>query len=571
MKLSAFLYYQNCPRTRRLYTTVTSNVNASSNNARSSMSNNMSKVNDKLLMLNNTSENNDNVSMYNNVKSKVNNKDDDPKKFVDVNNKDDDPKEFDKVKSKDCDPEKLVDDVKDDYPKKLNIHLNEILTIPSNSVLITSVSINRKVDNGVNVLLMTNVLKKCVVTPTILTNVHNNCVTLQLANLSDDDVELKVGTKLCEAEYYNNNDVFCDNDVLLQNANNANNTNNANDTNNANNVDNANNKLNDDTNDNDNTNDATTLTPLSLEDIQCDFSPVKERLLDVVNEYRHATWLPDEPLGKYRGDQLKIELKEDVVVNKPPYRIPFAFQKQLDETINSMLKDGIISHSKSSFNSPLIIVQRDQHDIRPCLDYRALNEIIKPISYPLPRISDVLNSIGQSPYMSTVDMASAFHQLQIHPDDRHLTAFTVRNSKFKFNSIPFGLQSSPLFFARVINTVLYDILGPRVFAYIDDIILFNKTVDDHLETIRAVMSKLAEAGLKLKIRKCCFFFANEIKFLGYKKNKNGMSMCSERVKAIKEMPVPTGKRQLQSFLGSVNLFECLFLTFMRAPNVCTDF
>ena len=117
----------------------------------------------------------------------------------------------------------------------------------------------------------------------------------------------------------------------------------------------------------------------------------------------------------------------------------------------------------------MIIVKRDQHDIRPCLDYRALNEIIKPISYLLPRISDFLNSIGQSSYMSTLDMASAIHQLQIH-----LTAFTVRNSKFEFNSVPFGLQSCPLFFARVINTVLYDILGPQVLAYMDDIILFSK-------------------------------------------------------------------------------------------------
>ena len=111
------------------------------------------------------------------------------------------------------------------------------------------------------------------------------------------------------------------------------------------------------------------MTPLFLEAIKCDYSPVKKRLLDVVNEYRHATWLPDEPLGKYRGDQLRIELKEDVVINKPPYRIPFAFQKQLDDTINSMLKYGIITHSKSNFNSPLIIVKRDNHDIRPCLDY----------------------------------------------------------------------------------------------------------------------------------------------------------------------------------------------------------
>ena len=148
-------------------------------------------------------------------------------------------------------------------------------------------------------------------------------------------------------------------------------------------------------------------------------------------------------------------------------------------------------------------------------------------------------------------MASAFHQLQIHTDDRYMTAFTVRDSKFEFTSVPFEIQSSLLFFARVINTVLYDIFDSQVLAYMDDIILFSKTVDGYLEIVKSVMNKLAEAGLKLKIRKC-HFFADEMKFLGYKMKKNEMSMCSERAKATKEMPVPTSQRQLQSFLGSVN-------------------
>ena len=185
-----------------------------------------------------------------------------------------------------------------------------------------------------------------------------------------------------------------------------------------------------------------TLTPLSLKDVRCDQLPVKERLLDIVNEYRHSTWLPDEPLGKYQGDQLRIGLKEDVVINKPAYRILFA-------AINTMLNVGVITHSKSIFNSPLIIVKRENHDLRPCLDYRALDEVIKPISYPLPRISDVLNSMSQNLFMSTLNMAPAFYQLLIHYDDRHKMVITVRNPKFEFTSVRFGLQSSLLFFARV--------------------------------------------------------------------------------------------------------------------------
>ena len=227
--------------------------------------------------------------------------------------------------------------------------------------MLTSVSVNKRVDNGVNVLMISNVLRECIVTiisSTVLTRVHNDCITLQLANPSNDDVNLKIGTKLCEAEYYNdeNDNVLMQNTIVCK-------TNYRND-----NVVNSNVTA---------KGDKGTLPPQYLEDIRCDHTPVKERLA---------------------------------------YKILFAFQKQLDDTINTILKDGIITHSKSNFNSPIIIVKRENLDIRPCLDYRALNEVIKLIYYPLPRISDVLNSIGQNEYMSILDMTSAFHQRLIHPD-----------------------------------------------------------------------------------------------------------------------------------------------------------
>ena len=264
--------------------------------------------------------------------------------------------------------------------------------------------------------------------------------------------------------------------------------------------------------------------------------------------------LPGEKLGHYVHENLEIKLKEDVIINQPPYRIPHSLQNELDSASQSMLKDGVITKSKSSYNSSLIIVKRAGHTPRVCLDYRRLNEVIEKISFPLPKISDVLSSIGHSTFMSTLDLVSAYHQLQLDPADRYLTAFTVGSSKYEFLRVPFGLQSSPAFFARVTNNVMYDMLGPQYLVYLDDIVLFGKTREEHLRTIQSVLETLQKAGLKLKIRKCNFF-AKEIEFLGYKLNEQGMKMNPEKVKAIKAMPMPTNKRQLQSFLGAVNYYR----------------
>ena len=126
----------------------------------------------------------------------------------------------------------------------------------------------------------------------------------------------------------------------------------------------------------------TKLPDLAQGDAKCDYAPAREQVLELVNLLRNACWLPGETLGKHKHDKLDIKLKEDLVINKPPYRIPYAFQKQLDSVIRTMLKDGVITCSKSNFISSLIIVRREGRDIRPCLDYRALKMRVSAILCP---------------------------------------------------------------------------------------------------------------------------------------------------------------------------------------------
>ena len=409
----------------------------------------------------------------------------------------------------------------DDFP----IFLTNTITIPKNSVLITPVSINKNLKNNQTIVVNKTELTDTLILPHMCTTISNNNVMhVNLMNLGDTNVILKPGTKLCTATYLNNtpsksvNAVQSNEDVQSLNV----------------------------TNDN--------LRPLTPEDVNCDNPNVKDELINLLNSYRNACWLKDEPLGIYKGDELEIKLKQNVVINKTPYPIPVAYHTKLDKEIDSMLKDGIIKRSKSNFNSPLLIVRKPDGSIRPCLDLRALNEVIEPVLFPLPKISDLLNSLGQSSYFTTLDLASAFHQCKVKEEDQEKLAFTYRNTKYQYARVPFGLSSSPSFFARVINDTLYDILGDSCLAYLDDLVLFNTNKEQHLQTIKQVLERLSNAGIKLKINKCKFF-ANEIKFLGYKIDKNGMSMNQDRIEAINKMPLPTNKKQLQAFLGVCNYFR----------------
>lgn len=413
--------------------------------------------------------------------------------------------------------------------QEIKIYLREDLEITNNTLMVTSALISPQLKNGTEIVLPNSQLTDYIAIARVVTRVADNYIKINVINVGDKSQTLKKGTLLCTAQNFLLSQTIRKATEKIETAMEA---------------------------------PVGDLMPLKIEDINCDNTQYSEQVVKVLNQHRNACWLPGESLGKYKGDQLEIKLKTEAVVNKAPYRVPHAHQSQLDEYIKGLLKEGLITLSKSSYNSPLIIVKRGDGGIRPCMDYRELNELIEPVSFPLPRITDLLNSLGQSVYISTLDLKSAYHQCEIRPCDREKTAFTVKNTKYEWTRVPFGLQSSPGFFARVINEILYDILGPQCLAYMDDIVLFSKTPEQHLDTINEVMFKLESAGIKLKIKKCRFF-ASKIKFLGYEISKDGMSMSKDRVDSIKNMPLPTNKKQLQSFLGVVNYFRIFIHKFTQ--------
>ncbi len=411
----------------------------------------------------------------------------------------------------------ISDNVMEQENRLINVHSLEEINLQGHTETLVPLKVKKKLQDGSTVVFHRGELKDGVVFANTVSVVRDQTIMVNAINLNKKDVVLKEGTKLSTAQYWQENEVR---------------------------------HISEDTTPPSKEKEPP-LQELKEEDVNCGDSSMKPKLLRLLKRFRQICWMPGEALGHYTGDALKIELTEDVIINKAPYRIVHAHKEQLDEIIQEMLRTGVISKSKSLFNAPLIIVKKEGNAIRPCLDYRALNKVTKPIAFPMPRISDLLNSIGQTRVISSIDLKSAYHQLDIHPDSRSKTAFTVGQSRYEFNRVPFGLQESVGFFTSVINDVLYDVLGASVIAYMDDILIFSKDNETHMRKIRDVLKKLTEANLKIKLRKCKFF-TTEVKFLGYKVTTNGMEMDEGRIKSIQTMPNPENKRQLQAILGAFN-------------------
>ena len=169
--------------------------------------------------------------------------------------------------------------------------------------------------------------------------------------------------------------------------------------------------------------------------------------------------------------------------------------------------------------------------MRMCIDYRALNKQTKKNRYPLPRIDDLFDKLQGATVFSSIDLQSAYHQVRLKPEDVPKTAFTTPFGLFEYTVLCFGLTNAPATFQSVMNDVLRDVLGKFVLVYLDDIIVFSKTEDEHLMHLEIVMRLLREHKLYAKLSKCSFA-QSEILFLGHKVGADGLRPDPKKVSVV---------------------------------------
>ncbi len=251
----------------------------------------------------------------------------------------------------------------------------------------------------------------------------------------------------------------------------------------------------------------------------------------------------------------RIEL---VPGSAPPNRATYRMSpKELDELrkqLNDLVEHGFIQPSKSPFGAPVLFVKKKDGSMRMCVDYRALNKITIKNKYPLPRIDELFDRLRGAKWFSSIDLYSGYHQVRIHPEDVPKTAFRTRYGHYEFCVLPFGLTNAPATFMNLMNDVLRPHLDSSVVVFIDDILIYSKTKEEHDKHVRQVLDLLRQHKLYAK-RSKCKMYRQSVEFLGHVVSERGIEMDPSKVQAVSEWPVPGSAKDIRCFLGLAGYYR----------------
>eukprot|EP01127_Copromyxa_protea_P008136 TRINITY_DN185_c0_g2_i1.p1 TRINITY_DN185_c0_g2~~TRINITY_DN185_c0_g2_i1.p1 ORF type:complete len:740 (+),score=88.61 TRINITY_DN185_c0_g2_i1:2281-4500(+) len=272
---------------------------------------------------------------------------------------------------------------------------------------------------------------------------------------------------------------------------------------------------------------------------------------------RARTFAPNPKApATYSGPPASINTGNAKPIKEPLRRCNPIKAQEIARQVKEMLDDGIISPSKSPWSSPVVLAKKSDGSWRFCVDYRGLNRVTKKDAYPLPPMEAILNALGvkNAVLWTTMDAASGFWQIHILDMDKEKTAFTTMYGHYEFNVVPFGLHGAPAAFCRAMDQTLRDLLWKVCLVFVDDIVVWGEDVDDHLKNLAMVFDALDRDGFTLKLSKCRFCM-KEIRYLGHVISEGTIKMDPSKVKAIVDMPPPTGIKELRSFLGMIGWYQ----------------
>ena len=261
----------------------------------------------------------------------------------------------------------------------------------------------------------------------------------------------------------------------------------------------------------------------------------------------------DSELGHTDTIKMQIDIGNSLPIKMKPYRTPIKNREVIDKAINEMLDADVIKRSRSPWAFSVVIVDKKDGSKRFCVDFRKLNQITKKNSYPLPLIDDILALFGKAKFFTSLDLKSGYWQVAMDEKDKEKTAFACHKGLFEFNVMPFGLSNAPAVFQELMSVVLQG-CNDFATAYLDDIMVFSSTLEEHLEHLSIIFGKLRQHNLKLKLKKCSFLQL-ETNYLGFVISEEGIKPDEKKVEAIKSLPVPTCVREVRSFIGMCSYYR----------------
>lgn len=299
-----------------------------------------------------------------------------------------------------------------------------------------------------------------------------------------------------------------------------------------------------------------------------------DHVQEIIDTHHDLFHLPGDKLGKTNAVTHKIPTTDENPIRVKQYRYPQIHKREIDQQMKELLSSGIVEPSSSPYNSPLWIVPKkpDANGTkrwRMVIDYRALNEKSIADAYPLPNILEILDQLGSAKYFSVFDLASGFHQIGMNPKDAEKTAFSTPFGHYEFKRMPFGLKNAPATFQRLMDAVLTGLQGTELFVYLDDIVIYARSLSEHREKFEKLARRLRKANLKLQPSKCAFL-QKEVAYLGHRISEDGVRPSVEKLQAVKQFPTPKNVREVREFLGLAGYYRRFIDSYSRISKPLTN-
>lgn len=263
-----------------------------------------------------------------------------------------------------------------------------------------------------------------------------------------------------------------------------------------------------------------------------------------------------------------IPLKDTTPLRQRMYRVPERLLPHLKAEVEEMLAMGVIERSTSEWSNPIVLVPKKDGTMRFCIDFRRVNAQSKFDAYPMPRLEDLIERLGKATFITTLDLCKGYWQVPLTQEARPCTAFRTPQGLFQFVVMPFGLQGAPATFQRLMDSVLSG-TDQYAAAYLDDIVVFSNSWEEHLRHLGDVLRRVQEAGLTIHPLKCALA-REEVQYLGHVIGRGVIRPQVDKVQAVLDCPRPRTKKDIRSFLGLVGWYRRFVPNFSRRAAPLSD-
>ena len=237
-----------------------------------------------------------------------------------------------------------------------------------------------------------------------------------------------------------------------------------------------------------------------------------------------------------------------------PYRMSASELKELKSQLEDLLEKKFIRPSVSPWGAPVLLVKKKEGFMRLCVDYRQLNKVTIKRKYPLPRIDDLMDQLVGASVFSKIDLRSGYHHIRVNAEDIQKNTFRTRYGHYEYSVMPFGVTNAPGVFMEYMNRIFNEYLDKFVVVFIDDILVYSKSEEDHTEHLRIVLSVLKEKQLYAKLSKCEFWL-KEVSFLGHVISSGGISVDPVKIEVVSQWEAPKSVSEIRSFLGLAGYYR----------------